>query len=94
MLPPSGTSLPGNSTAGITQEIRVVNSMQGEKNIMLKLKIKYNQGSASVSDEIMIIMVMCTHDGLTGRGISSSVIIPKPVLKSIRISCYAIILSE
>mmetsp|Transcript_13629 Transcript_13629/g.22490 ORF Transcript_13629/g.22490 Transcript_13629/m.22490 type:complete len:847 (-) Transcript_13629:130-2670(-) len=41
MLPPSNTTVPPHSNGAVTQEIRLINSMQGEKNIMLKLKIAY-----------------------------------------------------
>jgi AP-1 complex subunit gamma-1 len=41
MLPPSNTTVPPHSNGAVTQEIRLVNSMQGEKSIMLKLKIAY-----------------------------------------------------
>ncbi len=49
MLPPSSTTIPAQSQGIITQEIKLVNSMQGQKNIMLKLKIAYKQGDAMVS---------------------------------------------
>ena len=51
MLPASSLTIPPNSQGGVSvsQEIRVVNSMQGEKNIMLKLKIGYTQGGVVVS---------------------------------------------
>jgi Adaptin C-terminal domain len=48
MLPASSSSIPPNSSGAVTQEIRVVNSQQGEKNIMLKLKIGYFQGGVQV----------------------------------------------
>ena len=39
--------VPPNSNGQVTQEIRLTNTMQGEKNIMLKLKIGYKtQGKA------------------------------------------------
>ena len=51
MLPPSSTTIhPANSlSAEVTQEIRLTNSMQGQKSIMLKLKIGYKQGQLTVS---------------------------------------------
>lgn len=50
MLPPSSTTIhPANSlSAEVTQEIRLTNSMQGQKSIMLKLKIGYKQGQLTV----------------------------------------------
>jgi hypothetical protein len=46
--------IPPHSNGVVTQEIRVVNSMHGEKNIMLKLKIGYSQGGVPVSFEIFL----------------------------------------
>jgi hypothetical protein len=36
------------SQGAVTQEIKIANSMQGQKNIMLKLKIAYKQGATMV----------------------------------------------
>ena len=51
MLPASSTIIPPNSSGQITQEIRIINSLQGEKNIMLKLKIAYKAGG-NIVDEL------------------------------------------
>jgi AP-1 complex subunit gamma-1 len=48
MLPPSSTTIPPMSQGAVTQEIKIANSMQGQKNIMLKLKIAYKQGATMV----------------------------------------------
>ncbi len=48
MLPPSSTTVPANSNGVVTQEIRLTNSLQGQKNLMLKLKIGFNMGGAVV----------------------------------------------
>lgn len=53
MLPPSSTTIPANSNGAVTQEIKLVNSMQGSKNIMLKLKICYTVGVGGVNVEEM-----------------------------------------
>ena len=50
MLPPSNTLIPPNSTGQITQEIKLTNSEQGKKNIMLKLKIGYKNGENTVDE--------------------------------------------
>ena len=50
MYPPSSTSIPANSSGAVTQEIRLVNSMQGEKSIMLKLKIGYTCGARTTEE--------------------------------------------
>lgn len=50
MLPASSTTIAGNSNGAVTQEIRVSNSMHGEKNIMLKLKIVYSAGGKPVEE--------------------------------------------
>jgi len=49
MFPPSSTTIPAGSYGNVTQEIKLTNSMQGQKNIMLKLKIVYKQGANTVS---------------------------------------------
>ena len=48
MLPPSSTTIAGHTNGAVTEEIRVSNSMQGEKNIMLKLKICYSVNGKAV----------------------------------------------
>lgn len=48
MLPPSSTTIAGHTNGAVTEEIRVNNSMQGEKNIMLKLKICYSVNGKAV----------------------------------------------
>lgn len=50
MQPPTSTTIPANSSGTVTQEIKLVNSMQGEKNIMLKLKIGYTSGGRAVEE--------------------------------------------
>lgn len=50
MLPPSSTMVAANSTGQVTQEIRLTNTMQGEKNIMLKLKISYKVQGKTVEE--------------------------------------------
>eukprot|EP01032_Pedospumella_encystans_P030519 gene30519-34449_t len=50
MLPPSSTTIPARSQGEVTQEIKLVNSMQGQKAIMLKLKIAYKQGDTMVDE--------------------------------------------
>jgi hypothetical protein len=49
MLPPTGTVIPPNSNGAITQEIRVTNSMQGEKSLMFKLKVGFSVNGQTVS---------------------------------------------
>ncbi len=50
MAPPSSLIIPANSNGTVTQEIHLDNSMQGEKPIMLKLKIGYNQNGNKVEE--------------------------------------------
>lgn len=50
MLPPSSTTIGAFSAGEVSQEIRLTNSMQGQKNIMLKLKIAYKQGDNLVDE--------------------------------------------
>lgn len=51
LLPPTSTIIPTTTTNTtiVTQEIKLTNSMQGQKNIMLKLKIGYKLGNTIVS---------------------------------------------
>lgn len=50
MQPPTSTVVPAGSTGAVTQEILVTNSMQGEKNVLLKLKIGYTLNGAVVDE--------------------------------------------
>lgn len=50
ILPPTSTTIPGHSNGAVSQEIRVSNSMHGQKNIMLKLKINYASGGKPVEE--------------------------------------------
>lgn len=54
MHPPTSTVIPANSNGAVSQEIRVTNSMQGQKNIVLKLKIGYNI-NGTVVDEMATV---------------------------------------
>jgi len=57
MLPASATVIPSNTSGQVSQEIRLINSQQGEKNIMLKLKIGYKAGGNPVTNaQIIFIM--------------------------------------
>jgi len=50
ILPPSSTTIPAQSQGAVTQEIKLTNSMQGQKNIMLKLKIVYKQSGNTIEE--------------------------------------------
>lgn len=54
MLPPSSTTIPPNSSGAVSQEIRIINSAQGEKNIMLKLKLGYSQMGTVVEELVQV----------------------------------------
>ena len=54
MMAPSSTTIPPGSSGAVTQEIRLTNSMQGEKSIMLKLKIGYNHGGHTVEEQTQV----------------------------------------
>ncbi len=54
MLPPSSTTIAARSNGEVTQEIKLTNSMQGQKNIMLKLKIAYKQGDTMVDEQTQV----------------------------------------
>ena len=53
ITPASSTSIPPNSVDQVTQEVRVTNSQQGEKNILLKLKITYRIAGNSVCKSLV-----------------------------------------
>jgi len=42
MNPASSTVLPPNNTGKVTQVIKVINSMQGQKPVMLRIKLDFN----------------------------------------------------
>jgi AP-1 complex subunit gamma-1 len=48
ILPASSMTVPPNSSGNVTQEMKITNTQQGEKNIMLKLKLTYKAGGNSV----------------------------------------------
>jgi AP-1 complex subunit gamma-1 len=50
MHPPTSTTINSNTYGQVTQEIRVTNTMQGEKNILLKLKIGYTINGAPIDE--------------------------------------------
>jgi hypothetical protein len=54
MFPPSNAIVPPFSQGAVTQEMRLTNSQQGQKNIMLKLKIGYKHGEVVVSDFVVL----------------------------------------
>jgi AP-1 complex subunit gamma-1 len=49
--PPSGNVLHANNGNQVTQVVTLTNSMHGQKPVMVKLKIDYNQGGQPVSDQ-------------------------------------------
>jgi len=50
MQPPTSTTLLPQSSGAVTQEIRVTNTMQGEKNILIRLKIAYTTNGVLVEE--------------------------------------------
>eukprot|EP01087_Luapelamoeba_hula_P000833 TRINITY_DN10611_c0_g1_i3.p1 TRINITY_DN10611_c0_g1~~TRINITY_DN10611_c0_g1_i3.p1 ORF type:complete len:644 (+),score=59.69 TRINITY_DN10611_c0_g1_i3:111-2042(+) len=48
---PSGTVVAPNNTGKITQDVRVENSLQGQKPLVLKIRVQYNIGGSDVTDE-------------------------------------------
>ena len=57
MQPPSSTSLSAYSNGNVTQEIRINNTLHGEKPVMLKLKIVYKVNGQQVCT--MYTMFIC-----------------------------------
>ena len=54
MQPPSSTTIPIGTAATVTQESGIANSMHGEKNIMLKIKLAYEAGGKKVEEMAQI----------------------------------------
>lgn len=54
MLPPSSTTIPSQTSGVVTQEIKVVNTLHGEKNIMLKLKLGYTSNGTTVDELVQV----------------------------------------
>lgn len=61
MMPPSSATILANSNGAVTQEMKVTNSVQGEKPIMLKLKILYKLNGQPVSIMITCVVVYNIH---------------------------------
>ena len=57
MQPPSSTSLTAYSNGNVTQEIRINNTLQGEKPVMLKLKIVYKVNGQQVQYTTLCIPI-------------------------------------
>jgi len=55
MLPASSTFIPANSVGQVTQEIRIINSAQGEKGIIMKTKLCYKSSGNPVCETFDII---------------------------------------
>lgn len=54
MFPPSSTSIAGNSNGTVTQNIKLNNLSQGEKSIVLKLKLSYVIGGKNMEDMVSV----------------------------------------
>lgn len=54
MLPPSNSVIGPNTQDSVTQELRVTNTMQGDKSIVLKLKFSYSAGGKTVEDMVSV----------------------------------------
>jgi len=51
---PSGNVVPPNASSKVTQEIRIENTLHGQKPVMLKIKVEYNIGGTDVVDDATI----------------------------------------
>ena len=56
-MPPTNTNISSYSTESVSQEVKVTNSMQGEKPIMLKLKIVYKVNGQPVSQSYRYLYI-------------------------------------
>jgi len=50
----SGTKIPPSTNNGLTQTMKVQNSMQGQKGIVLKLKVVYTVRGAKVDRDVVV----------------------------------------
>ena len=50
MSPASGNALPPNNAGKITQIIKTINSLHGQKPVMLRIKIDYATNGTPVTD--------------------------------------------
>jgi len=48
MSPPSATTLPPNNQGKVTQQLKVANSLQGQKPIMLKIRVEYKTDDKTI----------------------------------------------
>lgn len=51
---PSGNVVPPNNSGNITQQIKLANSLQGQKPVLVKAKVEYNLGGQPVTDLVDI----------------------------------------
>lgn len=54
LFPPSSSIIEANGMGKVTQQIRLVNSLQGQKPIMLKLKITFNKSNESITEQATV----------------------------------------
>jgi len=50
MNPPSSTTIPPNNSGKVTQQLKVANSLQGQKPIMLKLRVEYKTEDKTIAE--------------------------------------------
>ncbi len=54
LFPPSGSTLEANGMGKVTQQIRLVNTLQGQKPLMMKLKITFNKSGEPITEQSTI----------------------------------------
>eukprot|EP00005_Dracoamoeba_jomungandri_P004247 CAMPEP_0174259080 /NCGR_PEP_ID=MMETSP0439-20130205/7962_1 /TAXON_ID=0 /ORGANISM="Stereomyxa ramosa, Strain Chinc5" /LENGTH=834 /DNA_ID=CAMNT_0015342833 /DNA_START=45 /DNA_END=2549 /DNA_ORIENTATION=+ len=54
MNSPSGTVVPSNSSGKLTQQLKIENSLQGQKSLLLKIKVEYTIGGNKVTEQATI----------------------------------------
>ncbi|EFA84585.1 clathrin-adaptor gamma chain [Heterostelium album PN500] len=50
LLPPSGTTVPPNNSGEVTQIVKVLNTLQGQKPILLRLKLDFTVNGENISE--------------------------------------------
>ncbi|CAN0033791.1 unnamed protein product [Heterosigma akashiwo] len=54
MRPPSSNSIPANRGGSVTQTMILHNSMHGQKNLMIKLKLQLSVGAKGMDELIQV----------------------------------------
>ncbi|KAG2789153.1 AP-1 complex subunit gamma-2 [Phytophthora cactorum] len=54
MEPPTGDSVPANNSGGVTQVVKIQNSMQGEKPVLMRIKLDFFVNGSKVEEMVTV----------------------------------------